>query len=162
MFQTDIIEEGVVAEIEPAENVVIAENVVEEVVEEAVEEEVPEGEELFMTVEETPAILHQQVQSATAQTAVIDLMATKHAWRSDRPGTPVKDIRAAIALVDRALFINRLFGEDAMKFMDTLNHINQMSNLDEAVEYLASAHPDWDFDSDVVYRFMMAVRRKIN
>lgn len=147
---------------EPVQEASEPENVVEEVVEEAVKEEEPEGEELFMTVEEVPAILHQQVQSATVQTAVIDLMATKHAWRSDRPGTPVKDIRAAIALVDRALFINRLFGEDAMKFMDTLNHINQMSNLDEAVEYLATTYPDWDFDSDVVYRFMMAVRRKIN
>ena len=157
--------ENVVEDVVAVEDVVEQEMVsepIEEVVEEVVEEEGPEGEELFMTVEETPAILHQQVQSATVQTAVIDLMATKHAWRSDRPGTPVKDIRAAIALVDRALFINRLFGEDAMKFMDTLNHINQMSNLDEAVEYLAAAHPDWDFDSDVVYRFMMAVRRKIN
>lgn len=126
------------------------------------EEEEPVGDSLFMSVDETPTTIHQQVQSAAVQTAVIDVMAKKHAWRSDRPGTPVKDIRAAIALVDRALFINRLFGEDAMKFMDTLNHINQMSNLDEAVEYLASAYPEWDFDSDVVYRFMMAVRRKIN
>jgi hypothetical protein len=126
------------------------------------EEEEPVGDSLFMSVEETPTTIHQQVQSAAVQTAVIDVMAKKHAWRSNRPGTPVKDIRAAIALVDRALFINRLFGEDAMKFMDTLNHINQMSNLDEAVEYLASAYPEWDFDSDVVYRFMMAVRRKIN
>ena len=126
------------------------------------EEGEPAGDDLFMTVEEEPVILHQQVQAAASQTAVIDVMAKKHAWRSDMPGTPVKDIRAAIALVDRALFINRLFGEDAMKFMDTLNHINQMSNLDEAVEYLASAYPEWDFDSDVVYRFMMAVRRKIN
>lgn len=127
---------------------------------EVVEE--PAEEDLFMTVEEVPAILHQQVQSAAVQTAVIDVMATKHAWRTDMPGTPVKDIRAAIALVDRALFINRLFDEDAMKFMDTLNHINQMSDIDEAVEYLASTYPAWDFDSDVVYRFMMAVRRKIN
>ena len=127
-----------------------------------VEDSEPAGDGLFMTVEEEPVILHQQVQAAASQTAVIDVMAKKHAWRGDMPGTPVKDIRAAIALVDRALFINRLFGEDAMKFMDTLNHINQMSNLDEAVEYLASAYPEWDFDSDVVYRFMMAVRRKIN
>ena len=132
-----------------------------EKVEETVQEEEPEGDDLFMAVEE-PVILHQQVQAAATQNAVIDIMAKKHAWRSDMPGTPVKDIRAAIALVDRALFINRLFCEDAMKFMDTLNHINQMSNLDEAVEYLATAYPGWDFDSDVVYRFMMAVRRKIN
>lgn len=148
-------------EIEPevSEELEISEEPVEEVVE--VEEEEPAGDDLFMAVEE-PVILHQQVQAAATQTAVIDVMAKKHAWRSDRPGTPVKDIRAAIALVDRALFINRLFGEDAMKFMDTLNHINQMSNLDEAVEYLAATYPEWDFDSDVVYRFMMAVRRKIN
>jgi len=49
-----------------------------------------------------------------------------------------------------------------MGFMDTLNHINQSASLDEVVEYLASTHPEWDFDSDVVYRFMMAVRRKIS
>lgn len=144
---------------EPVEEVIEVEPV-QEPVEEAVEEE-PVGDELFMAVEE-PVILHQQVQAAATQTAVIDVMAKKHAWRSDMPGTPVKDIRAAIALVDRALFINRLFGEDAMKFMDTLNHINQMSNLDEAVEYLAATYTEWDFDSDIVYRFMMAVRRKIN
>lgn len=95
-------------------------------------------------------------------TAVIDVMAQRHAWRTDMPGTPVKDIRGAIALVDRALFINTLFKEDAMGFMDTLNHINQSASLDEVVEYLASTHPEWDFDSDVVYRFMMAVRRKIS
>ena len=128
-------------EIEPevSEELEISEEPVEEVVE--VEEEEPAGDDLFMAVEE-PVILHQQVQAAATQTAVIDVMAKKHAWRSDRPGTPVKDIRAAIALVDRALFINRLFGEDAMKFMDTLNHINQMSNLDEAVEYLAATYPE--------------------
>ena len=117
--------------------------------------------------EEEPALLlePESVQPKTisaAPAAVIDVMATKHAWRSDMPGTPVKDVRAAIALVDRALFINALFGEDAIAFMETLNHVNQAENLDDAVSYLAQTYPQWDFDSDVVYRFMMAVRRKIN
>ena len=49
-----------------------------------------------------------------------------------------------------------------MAFQETLNQINQMQTLEQAVEYLASAHPEWDFDSDIVYSFMMAVRRKIN
>ena len=103
-----------------------------------------------------------QPTAPSAPVAVIDVMATKHAWRTDMPGSPVKDVRAAIALVDRALFINALFNEDAMAFMESLNHVNQAETLDEAVEYLAGTHPQWDFDSDVVYRFMMAVRRKIN
>ena len=134
----------------------------EETIEESVEETPVQPEELFMTMEDLPASEAEVEKEAPKPVAVIDLMATRHAWRTDMPGTQVKDIRAAIALVDRALFINRLFGEDAMAFMDTLNHINQLDSLDEAVGYLAENHPEWDFDSDVVYRFMMAVRRKIS
>ena len=78
------------------------------------------------------------------------------------PGSPVKDVRGAIALMDRVLFINNLFGTDAMAFQETLNQINQMQTLDEAVEYLAGTHPEWDFNSQIVYSFMMAVRRKVN
>ena len=94
--------------------------------------------------------------------AVIDAMASKQAWRTDMPGSPVRDVRAAIALVDRALFINTLFGEDAASFINAVNAVNQMTSLDEAVEYIAQNYPDWDMESDIVYRFMMAVRRKVN
>lgn len=127
----------------------------------AAQETVAEDEMLFAPLEEDlpPAV---STPASASPSAVIDVMTRKHAWRTDMPGTPVKDIRAAIALVDRALFINSLFAEDAMSFLETLNHINQVASLDEVVEYLAAAHPEWDFDSDVVYRFMMAVRRKIN
>ena len=126
------------------------------------EEPEAEPEPLFMAFEDMPEVVEEDEPHSERQTAVIDAMATRHAWRTDMPGSPVKDIRAAIALVDRALFINSLFAENAMAFLETLNHINQVSSLDEAVDYLAAAHPEWDFDSDVVYRFMMAVRRKIN
>lgn len=94
--------------------------------------------------------------------AVIDAMVSRQAWRTDMPGTPVRDVRAAIALVDRALFINTLFGEDAASFINAVNAVNQMTSLDEAVEYIAQNYPDWDMESDIVYRFMMAVRRKVN
>ena len=94
--------------------------------------------------------------------AVIDAMASKQAWRTDMPGSPVRDVRAAIALVDRALFINTLFGEDAASFINAVNAVNQMTSLDEAVEYITENYPGWDMESDIVYRFMMAVRRKVN
>ena len=135
-----------------------------ETVDEHSDEDAAEEESVFALFEEDlpEDSVSKPEEDKHKPAAVIDVMATRHAWRSDMPGTSVKDIRAAIALVDRALFINSLFGEDAMSFLDTLNHINQMTSLDEAVSYLAQAHPEWDFDSDVVYRFMMAVRRKIN
>ena len=109
-----------------------------------------------------PAHVLNDVHAAAEKTAVIDAMTQKHAWRTAMPGAPVKDIRGAIALMDRVLFINTLFGTDPMAFQDALTSINQMQTLDQAVEYLAAAHPEWDFDSDVVYSFMMAVRRKVN
>ena len=113
-------------------------------------------------VSETPTV-HEVAQNiAVDKPAVIDSMTAKQAWRTDMPGAAVRDIRSAISLNDRVLFINRLFDEDPVSFQEALTAINQMSSLDEAVEYLAGSHPSWDFDSELVYRFMMAIRRKIS
>ena len=49
------------------------------------------------------------LDSAVADTAVMDVMADKQAWRTDRPGMPVKNIISAISLNDRVLLINVLF-----------------------------------------------------
>ena len=107
------------------------------------------------------APLLNDVHASEEKSAVIDVMTQHHAWRTAVPGAPVKDIRGAIALMDRVLFINNLFGTDPMAFQEALTQINQMETLDQAVKYLAAAHPEWDFDSDIVYSFMMAVRRKV-
>ena len=141
------------------------------VVEEEVQAEEDDDLPFFDVPEESVVTAAPKVEQAPApkaedapaeKVAVIDIMTQKHRWRTAIPGAPVKDIRGAIALMDRVLFINTLFGTDPMAFQETLTQINQMQTLDQAVEYLASSHPEWDFDSDVVYSFMMAVRRKIN
>ena len=93
--------------------------------------------------------------------AVIDSMTDRQAWRTDMPGTQVKDIRSAISLNDRILFINMLFEQDPMAFQEALTRINQMVSLDEVVEYVMTERPEWNLESETVYRFMMAVRRKI-
>lgn len=92
---------------------------------------------------------------------VIDAMTARQAWRTDMPGAPVKDIRSAISLNDRVIFINYLFNEDPMAFQEALTKINQMESLDQVVEFALTSHPEWDMDSEVVYRFMMAVRRRV-
>ena len=97
----------------------------------------------------------------TAKPTINDVMASEHAWRKDMPGTPVRDIRSAISLNDRVIFINLLFNEDAQAFVNALTRINSMETLDEAVDFISSEFPSWDLNSDLVYRFMMAVRRKV-
>lgn len=125
-------------------------------------EPAPESEpELILEAEpETVPVPVVEPVPAPKQT-VIDAMTAKQAWRNDMPGTPVKDIRSAISLNDRIFFINYLFNEDPMAFQDALTRINQMTSLGEVVQFAVAEHPDWDLDSDVVYRFMMAVRRRI-
>lgn len=120
----------------------------------------PEPELILEAEPETVPVPVAEPVPAPKQT-VIDAMTAKQAWRNDMPGTPVKDIRSAISLNDRIFFINYLFNEDPMSFQDALTRINQMTSLDEVVQLAVTEHPDWDLDSDVVYRFMMAVRRRI-
>ena len=119
--------------------------------------------EPVLQLEPEPVTVHEFAQTVSSATpAMIDTMTDRQAWRTDMPGASVRDVRSAISLNDRVLFINRLFAEDPLAFQETLNAVNQMQTLEEAVEYLAGAHPSWDFNSELVYRFMMAIRRKLN
>jgi hypothetical protein len=160
--------------VEPAPEVVVeqapepvAEPVVEPVVEpDPVFEPTPEPVAEPAPVEEVETELEMVFEAAQIIAAekpvVLDAMTTKQAWRTDMPGAAVRDIRSAISLNDRVLFINRLFDEDPVMFQETLTRLNQVETLDEAVAYLAETRPQWDLESEIVYRFMMALRRKIS
>ena len=166
--------EAVVPVVEP----VVAE-VVEEVVEPVVDDDLPFDDEPAVEepvlIADVPVVSEEPVveedlpvaeilidaAAANAKTAVIDAMTAKEAWRTDIPGSAVKDIRSAISLHDRIIFINGLFCEDPMLFQEVLTAINSMSSVDDVVAYLAEKRPEWDMSSEEVYRFMMAVRRRI-
>ena len=140
-----------------------AEEPVEEPSEEPVEEPIEEQDDdlpIFAEPEPEPVQQTAPIDRKPRQT-VIDSMTDRQAWRTDMPGTPVKDIRSAISLNDRILFINMLFGQDPMAFQDALTKINQMASLDEVVDFVVAERPEWELESETVYRFMMAVRRKI-
>ena len=131
-------------------------------IEEPVEPVADEDDDLPIFAEPEPEPVQQAAPiDSKPRQAVIDSMTDRQAWRTDMPGTPVKDIRSAISLNDRILFINMLFGQDPMAFQDALTKINQMISLDEVVDFVVTGRPEWDLESETVYRFMMAVRRKI-
>jgi len=113
----------------------------------------PEPEDILRLEEETVPV--------KTRTVMLDRMTARQSWRTDMPGAPVKDVRSAIALNDRILFINVLFNEDPMSFQNAVMKVNSMDTLDQVVEWLVMEHPEWDFDSEIVYRFMMAVRRRV-
>lgn len=111
--------------------------------------------------EEAPQMKLNPVQAPAEHLAVMDVLAEKEAWKKDRPGMPVKDVRSAISLNDRALFIRSLFREDPLLFSETLARINSMQTLDQVEAEIRHEFPEWNMESEVVYRFMMCVRRKV-
>lgn len=100
-------------------------------------------------------------EAHAATGAVMDRMAEKESWRTDMPGSAVSDIRSAISLNDRILFINTLFHEDPIAFKEALSELNAMPSFEDGVKFILKLHPEWNTESEVVYRFMMAIRRKL-
>lgn len=136
---------------------------------EPVTEDLPEedGFSLFggMAEEEEPKAKKTKTSSEHRQYSghkvIADQKYGNEAWRKDMPGPEVKDVRSAISLNDRVMFISTLFRDDSMLFQDVINKINALTTLEKAVQYLKENFPEWDMDSELVYRFMMSVRRKI-
>lgn len=132
-------------------------------------EDLPEedGFSLFggMAEEEEPKARKTKATSEHRQYSghkvIADQKYGNEAWRKDMPGPEVKDVRSAISLNDRVMFISTLFRDDSMLFQDVINKINALTTLEKAVQYLKENFPEWDMDSELVYRFMMSVRRKI-
>ena len=87
--------------------------------------------------------------------------ALDYRWAKDLPGNPVTNIISGISLNDRVLLINTLFKEDPILFQKTIGAFNGMTTLMEAVDYVRTEFPGWNLSSDIVYRLMMAVRRKL-
>ena len=148
---------------EPVEEPVVQLEPVEEIVplpEVFPEPEADDDDDDLPLFAEPESIFEAAQKSPKARKAVLDVMEDKQAWRTDIPGAPVKDILSAISLNDRVQFINVLFNGDPGLFQQARAQINAMETLDQAVEYVTSTY-NWDLGSQVVYRFMMAVRRKV-
>lgn len=164
-------EVAVEPEVEVAEEPKVEEVVDEHVAEEVVDEPMVEEDMPLFGAQETVADSFESIvrakhkksllDSASSKKTVVDAMVSRRAWMSDMPGSEVRDVRSAISLNDRVLFINNLFSENPSFFQDAVNYINSAEDLDSVVEYFETNYPAWNMESEIVYRFMMAVRRKV-
>ena len=74
-------------------------------------------------------------------------------------GTTVEDIRQAISLGDRFLFQRELFGGNGELMQKTLDEINDLDSLSEAMEYIADTF-EWDNESTAVKLFENVLKRR--
>ena len=100
--------------------------------------------------------------SDTGETLLDVAIKSTQNWRSDYPGPKIGDINDGITFNDRILLLNKLFYGDSDQYRLSISRLNELNSFDEAVEYLQAAFPDWDEQSDTVYRFYMIVRRRFD
>ena len=135
--------------------------------------EAPEAEPAAVAAEAVePSVLNEPAEPAEAPIWDLDIslegpgvnpLPDLHSfqWMIDIPGGEVANLISGISLNDRVLFINTLFREDPKLFQKTVTQLNAMASIEDAVSFLVNHFPEWNLNSELVYRFMMAVRRKL-
>ena len=76
-------------------------------------------------------------------------------------GSAVEDIRHAISLGDRFLFQRELFSGNGELMQKTLDEINSLSSLSEAMDYVRDNF-EWDKESTAVQLFENVLKRRFS
>ncbi len=152
----------VVADINKVENSIIEEPIIEEPKTEIFAK--PVVVELFdnQTNDIQKILLEEDGEDEDNLSVYDRLKENKPEWLTDYPGSKISDIWAGISLNDRICFIKDLFNEDQEQFKISIMRLNEMTSMDEVLEYTRTAFPYWDEESPTLYRFYMIIRRKID
>ena len=144
---------------EPAEEPVAEPEVeapIEDVKTEA-EEEIEVEEEATNTPAEEAVAEPQQEQPQPQPTP--SHTATIQPQQTTLFGAAVEDIRQAISLGDRFLFQRELFAGNGELMQKTLDELNALGSLEEAMDYVADNF-EWESDSTAVQLFENVLKRR--
>lgn len=112
--------------------------------------------------EESSAILADKYQGKRKfRNEVIAEQHQKVDMQSKLQNKPITDLAKAIGINDKFLFIKELFGGDADLYNQTIKHLNQLTDLNEAIIYLQENF-SWDPTNEVTSLFVDLVRRKLS
>lgn len=146
------------------------------------EEETVSGERLEVSGEEPEAVVEEPIAEPEPEPEVEpepepiaelepvveqEPMPTPTPTEKPRPvqtslfGTPVSDIRQAISLGDRFLFQRELFGGKGELMQKTLDQLDQLSSLGEALTYIGDKF-QWDKESSTYELFVNVLRRRFS
>jgi outer membrane murein-binding lipoprotein Lpp len=143
-----------------------------EVVEAVEVEEIPEildspvvlEEELAPVVEEEPevvAVEEPQIEPVVEPEKPVEPAPRAVPQQTSLFGSAVSDIRQAISLGDRFLFQRELFAGNGELMQKTLDELNTLGSLDEAMEYVQENF-EWDMECTAVKLFENVLKRRFN
>lgn len=118
------------------------------------------------TIEHTEQEEKIAEEAVTETTEIIEEAQIAHPKSSANPqptlcGPAVSDIRQAISLGDRFLFQRELFAGNGEQMQKTLEELNGLHTLSEAMTYIQE-HFDWDMESTAASLFVNVLKRRFN
>ena len=151
------------------ETVVSNEEVIEENAEIDIKSTIAETAEdspVEETIEHTEQEEKIAEEAVTETTEIIEEAQIAHPKSSANPqptlcGPAVSDIRQAISLGDRFLFQRELFAGNGEQMQKTLEELNGLHTLSEAMTYIQE-HFDWDMESTAAILFVNVLKRRFN
>lgn len=74
----------------------------------------------------------------------------------------INDLKNAIDINQKFLFVNELFGGDMNAYTDAIEHLNSLSKLDEALDYMAELtnRYNWDLDNEAINHLIRFIERR--
>ena len=135
------------------------ENTESESVVEPVVDPIVEAEPVVIPVEPTPLPVVEVVPEVELTPEVEKPAPRPIPQQTSLFGSTVEDIRQAISLGDRFLFQRELFAGNGELMQKTLDELNSLGSLSEAMEYVV-ANFAWDKDSTAVQLFENVLKRR--
>ena len=131
-----------------------------------------QGSLLFDPLVEIPTLSHQNgvmeinESVASKQESLNDRLKQQNAEVGELlKGTPIKDLRKAIGINDRFVFISELFRGDEAMYERSIKTINSFNIFPEAQYWINReliVKLGWDADSETVKHFYQLVRRRFS
>ena len=145
---------------EPAEEPVEEESIAEEPQKELEPVEVEEPQEALIEEPKAEVIVEQPAPQPELQPAPkVEPTPRPVPTQTSLFGSAVEDIRQAISLGDRFLFQRELFAGNGELMQKTLDELNGLASLEEAMDYVADNF-EWDSESTAVQLFENVLKRR--
>ena len=124
-------------------------------------EPVVEPEPVVIPVEPTPQAVVEVVPVVESAPVIEKPAPHPTPTQTSLFGSAVEDIRQAISLGDRFLFQRELFAGNGELMQKTLDEINSLNSLSEAMDYVLDNF-EWDKESTAVQLFENVLKRRFS
>ncbi len=127
--------------------------------------EVEQEEEIEEVAKEKKAVGSVDIGLGSKDTSINDRLSSgrRELSLADKLGmTPIADLKKAISLNQKFLFINELFDKNDTVYHEAISEINTFNSYDEAWNYLElnCGASDWNLEDQTVEQFLELIERR--